>query len=386
MEISAKRMDKISTYFFAELQVKIKRLKEDGHDVVRMDIGSPDMAPPQAIIDALSEAANNPEVHGYQAHKGPDALRQAWAAMYHRALDVELDPDTQLLPVVGSKEGIFHATQALVDPGDIVLLPDPGYPTYIASTWVAGGEPYFMPLLAENDFLPDLSAIPTDVLNKAKALWINYPNNPTTAFAPKSFYEDVVKLAEKYNLLICHDAAYSQVYFEGEKPTSLLHIPGAENVGIEFNSLSKSHNMAGWRLGVIAGNAKVIRTILSLKSNVDTGHFYPVLHAASMAMSQDQSWLAERNEIYRSRRDVVVDRLLAMGFEARKPKATIYVWARVPEGLSSAEFAEKLLYESHVSVAPGMMFGQHGEGYFRISLVQTEERLLEGMERIAKIM
>jgi len=385
MEMSAKRMEKVSTYFFAELQEKIKKLKADGHDVIRLDIGSPDMAPPQEIVEALYQAASKPDAHGYQPTKGPDAIRHAWAGMYHRALDVELDPESQILPLIGSKEGIFNITQALVDPGDVVLVPDPGYPTYTASTWIAGGEIHFMPLLSENDFLPDLGAIPADILKKAKLMWLNYPNNPTTAFAPKGFFEDVVQFALKHNLLVCHDAAYSQVYFDDHKPSSLLSVPGAEKIGVEFNSLSKSHNMAGWRLGVVAGNEEVIRTLLTMKSNIDTGSFLPVLHAAVKAMSLDQSWLAERNEIYRGRRDVVVDQLMKMGFEAQRPKATIYVWARVPGGLKSAQFAEKLLFESHVSVAPGMMFGQAGEGYFRISLVQNEDRLLEAMNRMAKI-
>jgi LL-diaminopimelate aminotransferase len=386
MEVSAaKRMDKVSTYFFAELQEKIKKLKADGHDVIRMDIGSPDMAPPQEIVEALYHAASKPDAHGYQPSRGTDAIRQAWAGMYHRTLDVELDPESQILPLIGSKEGIFNITQALVDPGDVVLVPDPGYPIYRSSAWIAGGEPYFMPLLSENDFLPNLGAIPNDILKRAKLMWLNYPNNPTTAFAPKSFYEEVVQLAQKHNILVCHDAAYSQVYFDEHKPSSLLSVPGAEKVGVEFNSLSKSHNMAGWRLGVVVGNEKVIHTLLTMKSNIDTGSFLPIMHAATTAMSVDQSWLTERNEVYRSRRDVVFDQLLKMGFETQRPKATIYVWARVPAGMKSAQFAEKLLFESHVSVAPGMMFGQSGEGYFRISLVQNEDRLLEAMERMAEI-
>jgi LL-diaminopimelate aminotransferase len=385
MRITAQRMDKISTYFFAECQEKVRRLKEAGKDVICLDIGSPDMPPPQHIIDALCQSANTPEAHGYQAHNGTENLRKAWAAMYLCEFGVQLDPNTQVLPLLGSKEGIFHLIQTLVDPGDVVLLPDPYYPTYLMSALFAGGEPHFMPLLSDNDFLPDLKLIPTEIANRAKMIWINYPNNPTAAAAPLHFYQDVIHFAQKHNLLVCHDAAYSQIYFDDHKPISLLQIPGAENVGIEFNSLSKSHNMAGWRVGVAVGNETVVRTLLSFKTNTDSGHFLPVLDAATTALTQDQSWMAKRNEIYRVRRDVVVQRLVEMGLEARKPTASFYVWVKVPQGQSAAQFADDLLEGCHVSLAPGVVFGQGGEGYCRIALTQSEDRLLEALERIALV-
>ena len=385
MHSSAQRMDRISTHFFAEQREKVRRLKEAGKDVICLDIGSPDMPPPQHIIDSLCQSANTPEVHGYQAHNATENLRKAWADMYLREFGIRLDPNTQVLPLLGSKEGIFHLVQALVDPGDVVLLPDPYYPTYLKSVLFAGGEPYFMPLLSDNDFLPDLTLIPTEIANRAKILWINYPNNPTAASAPLSFYQEVIQFAQKYNLLVCHDAAYAQIYFDGHKPISLLQIPGAEDVGIEFNSLSKSHNMAGWRTGVAVGNEKVVQTLLSLKTNTDSGHFLPILQAATTALTHDQSWRAGRNEIYRARRDVVVQRLAEMGLEARTPTGSFFVWVKVPQGQSATQFADKLLESCHVSLAPGTVFGQSGEGYCRIALIQSEARLVEAMDRLAKI-
>lgn len=384
MQLVAKRMEKISTHFFSKRQEKVSRLIDEGKDVICLDIGSPDMPPPQHIIDTLCDVAKDPSVHGYQAHNATENLRRAWAEMYQREFGVKLDPNKQVLPLMGSKEGIFHLMQALVDPGDIVLLPDPYYPTYLKSVLFAGGNPYFMPLLSENDFLPDLTQIPKDIAIQAKLLWINYPNNPTAAVAPLSFYEDVMQFAQEYKLLVCHDAAYSQIYFDGYRPTSLFQVPGADEVGIEFNSLSKSHNMAGWRVGAALGDEHIIQTLLSLKTNTDSGHFLPILHAATTALTQDQSWQAERNMIYQTRRDFVVEKLLEMGFETNKPQGSFYLWVQVPEGESAIQFADRLLDEVQISVAPGVVFGEGGSGYFRIALTQTKDRLSEAMGRLEK--
>ncbi|MBW8012870.1 MAG: aminotransferase class I/II-fold pyridoxal phosphate-dependent enzyme [Chloroflexi bacterium] len=375
-------MEKISTHFFNTRQEKVKRLIDEGKDVICLDIGSPDMPPPQHIIDTLCNAANDPQAHGYQAHNATEALRHAWAEMYHREFGVKLDPNQQVLPLMGSKEGIFHLMQALVNPGDIVLLPDPYYPTYLKSVLFAGGEAYFMPLLSENDFLPDLTQIPRDIASRAKLIWINYPNNPTAAVAPLSFYQEVIQFAQEFKLLVCHDAAYSQIYFDGYRPTSLFQVPGAEKLGIEFNSLSKSHNLAGWRVGAALGNEQSVQTLLSLKTNTDSGHFLPILRAAATALTQDQSWQVERNNRYQIRRDIVVEKLLELGFETSKPLGSFYLWVKVPRGQSANQLADRLLDEVYVSVAPGGVFGQGGEGYFRIALTQPKERLEEAMGRL----
>jgi LL-diaminopimelate aminotransferase len=353
--------------------------------VINLDIGSPDLPPPQAVVDALAHAASEPGAHGYQPHDGTSALRQAWARMYFDEFGVILNPDTQVLPLLGSKEGIFHLIQAVVDPGDVVLLPDPGYPTYLSGTLFAGGEPFFMPLMAENDFLPEFRKIPAEVARKAKLIWVNYPNNPTASTAPLSFYQELVSFAREFDVLVCHDAAYSQIYFDGHKPPSLLQVPGAEEIGVEFNSLSKSHNMAGWRVAAALGNERVNKMLLTLKSNTDSGQFLPVMQAAALAMTGDQTWRTVRNDRYRARRDLVYTRLKELGLEVRKPLASFYLWVKTPGEKSAIQFADQLLDECGISVAPGVVFGSGGEGYVRISLVQPVERLSEAVERLSNL-
>jgi LL-diaminopimelate aminotransferase len=385
MGFTAKRMKGISTHFFTEHQKRVSRMKAEGIDVIDLDIGSPDLPPPKEVIDVLAQSAHDPSAHGYQPHIGTTALREAWASMYRRDFGVELDPAGQVLPLLGSKEGIFHLTQALVDPGDVVLLPDPGYPTYLKSTLFAGGVPYFLPLTLENDFLPDLDSIPVKVARKAKLIWINYPNNPTAGTAPLSFYRELVAFARKYQILICHDAAYSQIYFGDPRPPSLLQVPGAAEIGVEFNSLSKSHNMAGWRVAAAVGNEQALHALLTLKTNTDSGHFLPVMQAAAAAMTGEQGWRAVRNDRYRARLDLVFDRLQALGLETRKPEATFYLWVKTPKGQTSVQFADRLLEECRISVAPGVVFGEGGEGYIRFSLVQPLERLTKAVERLSRL-
>jgi len=303
--------------------------------------------------------------------------------MYRRVFGVELDPQTEVLPLLGSKEGIFHLIQAWIDPGDVVLAPDPGYMTYVQATRFAGGEAYSMPLLAAGGYLPDLKAIPALVLSRAKMLWLNYPNNPTSAVASLEFFEQAVAFARRHGLLLCHDAAYTQVVFDGYRAPSILEIPGAKEVAVEVNSLSKSHNMAGWRLGAAVGNPKALAALFRVKSQLDSSHFLPVLQAAVTAMDGDQGWLAERNEIYRQRRDLVVSGLQAMGFQVDPPQAAIYVWCPVPSGWTSLDFVTTLLEKAHVSLTPGQVFGACGEGFVRISLTAPNGQLSEAMQRIA---
>jgi len=371
-------------YVFASLGARIRQLQAEGVDIIRLDIGSPDMPPPDFITEALYHSAQNPRHHGYAGYFGTPALRQAIVDYYARRFGVELDTATEVLPLIGSKEGIANFALAWLDPGDLALVPDPGYPTYRMGSYLAGAETYTLPLLAENDFLPDLDAIPDDVADRARLLWLNYPNNPTGAVAPLEFFERAVAFAQRHSLLICHDAPYIEICFDGYQAPSLLQVPGAKEVAIEFNSLSKSHNMAGWRVGMAVGNAKAIGALLQVKSNIDSGIFRPIQDAAVAALNGDQGWLAERNTIYQQRRDMILNTLKEVGIHARRPKASLYIWAETPAGYSSAAFADKLLQEAGVSVTPGTAFGQHGEGYLRISLGQETKRIEEALDRLRK--
>lgn len=382
---AAQRMQALAPHFFATLSSRVEALQAAGRDVIRLDEGSPDLPPAPPIIAALASAAAAPDAHSYQPHRGPRSLRQAWAEMYRRVYGVALDPESEIIPVIGTKEGIFHLITAFVNPGDGVLIPDPGYITYTRATLFAGGEPITMPLRPENDFLPDLSAIPPDRLRRARLLWLNYPNNPTAAVAPRAFLESAVDFARRNNLLLCHDAAYSQVTFDGYHAFSILEIPGAAEVAVEFNSLSKSHNMAGWRVGALAGNPQALKIFFSLKTNVDSSHFLPILAAATEAMTGDQTWLVQRNETYRQRRDLVIQGLHRLGLMAAVPQASLYVWCPVPAGLTAVDFTTRLLEQAAVSLTPGTVFGAGGEGYVRISLTAPAERLAEAMNRMAAI-
>ena len=381
----ATRLEGFGAYFFATLGKKIAALRAEGKDIIRIDIGAPDMPPPDFVVDALVESARRPDTHSYTAYGGTPEIRSAFAAYYRRRFEVELDPATEVLALIGSKEGLFHLAQALVEPGDVVLIPDPGYPTYRAGTVLAGAEPYFFPLLPENDFLPDLEAIPAEVLKRAKILWLNYPNNPTSAVAPLSFFEEVVAFAHKHNILVAHDAPYVDVTFDDYEAPSILQVPGAKEVAVEFNSLSKSFNMAGWRLGCMVGNAEVVRYVHIYKSQVDTSQFLPVLHGGIAALTDERvwPWVARRNAVYQERRDIVVNALQQAGIDVATPKASLYVWSPLPEGeTDSKAFCERALLETGVSMTPGVVFGPHGEGFVRISLGTKTDRLREAMERL----
>ncbi len=378
----ADRLRNLPPYVFARLGKRIRKLQAEGRDIIRLDIGAPDMPPADFIIEALNHSAWDPKKHSYAGYVGTPALRKATADYYARRFDVELDPDTEVLPLIGSKEGIANMALAYLDPGDLALVPDPGYPTYTMGARLAGAEPYPMPLLPENDFLPDMDAIPNDIADRARLMWISYPNNPTGAIAPTEFFEKAVEFARKHDIMLCHDVPYADVTFDGYKAPSLLQVPGSKEVAVEFNSLSKSYNMAGWRVGMIVGNSQGVQALLQVKSNIDSGIFLPIQDAAVAALTGDQSWLAKRNAIYQERRDMIMATIAEIGLEAKKPKATLYVWPHVPEGYTSEELADEWLLDLGVSVTPGSAFGKYGEGYIRISVGQDTERIREALGRL----
>lgn len=382
MKTKSKRADNIPVHFFNHLQNKIDLINRKGGDVIRLDIGSPDLPPPDFVISSLTESAKSPHSHGYQSHRGTDNLRKAWAQYYLDNFGVSLNPDKNILPLLGTKEGIFHLPLACIDDGDVVLVPDPGYVTYTRGTLVAGGEPRYFSLRQQNNYLPDLSEIEAIDLHRARLLWLNYPNNPTGANATLDFFEAALIFAEENDLIICHDAAYSQITYNGTHATSILQVPGAEEICVEFNSLSKSHNMAGWRVGVMVGNPQVVNDLYSLKTNVDSGHFRPILDATVSALLGDQTWVKTRNEIYRSRRDCLMDGLERMGLNVFRTTATLYVWFQIPAGWSSEAFAMAVLENAWVSMTPGTVFGGNGEGYVRLSITVSEEKIREAISRL----
>jgi LL-diaminopimelate aminotransferase len=381
----AARMQDLAANFFVGLSTRIAALQAAGQDVIRLDEGSPDLPPPAHIIAALAQSAADPRSHGYQAHRGPQALREAWAEMYRARFQVELDPDREIVPLIGSKEGIFHLSMAFVNPGDVVLIPDPGYVTYTRAALFAGGQPYYLPLLPENHYLPDLEAIPPEVIARAKLLWLNYPHNPTAAVAPLAFIAQAVAFAQDHQLLLCHDAAYTQVTFDGYQAPSLMQIPAAREVAVEFNSLSKSHNMAGWRVGAAVGNARSLRSLFKLKTNLDSGQFLPIHAAVIAALTGDQTWITGRNDIYRQRRDAAIQALHAQGLQAAIPKASLYVWSPIPRGWTAEAYTLALLEKTYVSLTPGTFFGNCGEGYLRIALTAPTERIVEAMHRLESL-
>lgn len=381
----ADRIASFKPYFFASLSQKLAQLRAQGVDIIRLDMGSPDLPPPDFIVDALMHSARRSDKHGYSPMGGTPAFRKAIAEYYLDRFDVSLDPQKETLALVGSKEGLFNLCQVLLNPGDLSLVPDPGYPVYAAGSIIAGAEVYPMPLLKENGFLPDLDAIPDDVANRAKLLWLNYPNNPTGAVAPFEFYMKVVEFAQKHRVFIAHDAPYTDICFGSYTAPSILQVPGARDVAIEFNSLSKTYNMAGWRLGMAVGNAQVISYLHTYKSQTDSSQFEAIIDAGVTALSGDQAWIADRNDIYRQRRDIVVDALTEAGFTVDSPPAAIYVWAKLPPQFQdSTTFCASLLDETGVSTTPGIVYGKYGEGYLRISLGTATPSIQEAMQRLVQ--
>lgn len=381
----ADRLKKLPPYIFAEID-KIKReLISKGKDVIDLGVGDPDLPTPSFIIDALEHAARDPRNHRYALDQGMPELRQAIADWYYRRFKVRLDPKTEILPLIGSKEGIGHIPLALVNPGDLVLVPDPCYPVYKSGTWFAGGEVELMPLLSENNFLVDFESINENSLERAKLMFLNYPNNPTSACATKDFFVNAVALAREYGFIICHDAAYTEVSYDGFRPSSFLEVDDAKNVGIEFHSLSKTFNMTGWRVGFACGNAKIIELLGKVKANMDSGIFQAVQWAAVKALEHADEVVRDNIKIYQKRRDILVDGLNSIGFNIPKPKAAFYVWAPVPPGFTSQELTQRLLKEASVVVTPGNGFGPNGEGYFRMSLTIGENRLKDAVDRIKRL-
>ncbi|MEW5868993.1 MAG: aminotransferase class I/II-fold pyridoxal phosphate-dependent enzyme [Chloroflexota bacterium] len=379
-------MEPLALHFFAGLSARITAMKAAGRDIIRLDEGSPDLPPAPHIIEALSRSAALPDRHAYQTHRGPAALREAWAAYYQDTYGVSLDPEREILPLLGSKEGIFHLALAYIEPGELALAPDPGYITYTRGAIAAGGGGYVTPLLAERDYLPDLQAIPNSVLSRAKLLWLNYPNNPTAATATLDFLAKAVAFAREHDLLLCHDAAYSRVTFDGRPSPSVLQVAGAREVAVEFNTLSKSHNMAGWRVATMVGNPEAVRALYTLKTNADSSHFLPIMEATIEAITGDQSWLEERNRVYRQRRDAMIQALHEAGLKARIPQASLYIWCPVPAGWDSQGFALAALEATGVSLTPGTVFGRAGEGYVRIALTAPLERIQEAGQRVKEWM
>ncbi len=376
------RLDKLPPYLFVDINRKIAEKRARGEDIISFAVGDPDMPTPQHILDELCQAANDPSNHRYPETVGLPELRQAIARWYQRRFGITLEPSKEVLPLIGSKEGIGHISFCFIDPGDIALVPDPGYPVYSMSTLLAGGEPHLMPLTEDNDFLPNLEAIPKAVTTKARLLWLNYPNNPTGAIAELDFFQKAVHFAGKHNLAICHDAPYTEVAFDGYRPPSFLQVPEAREVGIEFHSLSKTYNMTGWRIGMAVGNAQMIDALFRFKSNLDSGIPQAIQRAAIEALDGSQDCIAEHNSVYQRRRDKLVKALNSIGLRARLPKASFYIWARIPQGYTSVDFTTELLDKANVAVTPGVGYGSVGEGYIRLSLTLPDDRLEAGISRL----
>ncbi len=380
----SRRVEHLPPYLFVEISKKIAEKKAKGEEVVSFAIGDPDIPTPPHIIDRLCQAAQDPVNHRYPESAGLPELRQAIAGWYEKRFGVSLDPDKEVLPLIGSKEGIAHIALCFIDPGDFALVPDPAYPVYSVSVMLAGGKPFYMPLLEENDFLPDLDAIPAYASNRAKLLWINYPNNPTGAVADLDFFNRVAEFARQNNLAVCHDGPYSEVAFDGYQPVSFMQADGARDIGVEFHSLSKSYNMTGWRIGMVVGNAQMIDALTRLKSNMDSGIPQAIQHAAIEALTGSQDCVQGHNATYQRRRDLIVETLNNIGVEARTPKASLYIWAKVPENYTSVELATELLEEVGVVVTPGVGYGRNGEGYIRLSLTIPDAGLVKGLSRLAQ--
>lgn len=382
----AKRIESLPPYLFARIDALIEEKKSKGIDVISLGIGDPVEPTPEPIQKALIDALNDPENHRYPSYYGLKEFRQAASEWFKNRFGVELDPDREILPLIGSKEGIAHLPVALVNSGDVVLVPDPGYPVYETATILADGEPYLMPLKAENEFLPDIDSIPESVLKRVKIMYLNYPNNPTSAIAPDEFFKKAIDLALKFGFVIAHDAAYSEITFDGYKAPSILEFEGARDCCVEFHSLSKSFNMTGWRIGFLTGNSEVVKHLGTLKTNIDSGIFNPIQYAGIEALRNQADFPEDMVRIYDRRRKLVQKTLDECGIEYHKSPATIYIWARVPDGMTSDQFVMKLVDEAGVVVSPGAAYGPSGEGYFRISLTVKDDRLQEALERIRKVL
>jgi LL-diaminopimelate aminotransferase len=380
----ARRIADLKPYLFVEINKKIAEKKARGEEVISFAIGDPDIPTPEHIVDKLCEQAHEPANHRYPESEGLPELRQAIASWYERRFGVRLDPASEVLPLIGSKEGIGHMAFCYIDPGDTALVPDPAYPVYAIGTQLAGGRPYYLSLRAENGFLPDFTKVRDDVLKKTKLLWLNYPNNPTGAVAELDFFERAVEFARAHDILVCHDGPYSEVAYDGYQPVSLMQAEGAKEVGVEFHSLSKSYNMTGWRIGMVVGNARAVGALRTLKSNLDSGIPQAIQYMAIEALSSPtQDCIPEHNNTYQRRRDLICEVLSNIGLKVTVPKASLYVWAAVPEGYNSVDFTTDLLDQVGVAVTPGVGYGRSGEGYVRLSLTIPDAALVKGLSRLS---
>jgi len=379
----SKKLGSLPPYLFAEIDAAKRKARQEGRNIIDLGVGDPDIPTPSFIIEKLYEAAKDPKNHRYALDQGMPEFRLAIAEWYKKRFNVDLNPEKEILPLIGSKEGIAHMPIAFLDKGDFVLIPDPGYPPYKNATILADGKPQVMPLKASHGFLPELDAINPRVADKAKLMFLNYPNNPTSAVADRSFYDKVVQFATLHNIIVCHDAAYSEVYFNGTKPMSFLEVPGAKEVGVEFHSLSKTFNMTGWRVGWVCGNEKVISALAKVKSNIDSGIFQAIQVAGIAALRDGASVIEQNNKIYGERCQVFVEGLQNIGWKIDKPHATFYVWLKLPRKIkSSVEFCSILLERANIVATPGVGLGKYGEGYARFALTLDKDKLKEAVERM----
>jgi LL-diaminopimelate aminotransferase len=379
----ARRIEALKPYLFVEIRKKIAEKRAKGEEVIDFSIGDPDLPTPPNVIKKLCEAAQDPVNHRYPESAGMPELHQAIADWYKKRFNVILDPETEVLPLIGSKEGIAHIALCFIDPGDTALVPDPGYPVYSVGTELAGGQPYYLALKPENKFLPDLKNVPEPVRNKAKMLWLNYPNNPTGAVADLNFFNQAAEFGKQNNILVCHDGPYTEVAYDGYQPVSFLQAAGAKETGVEFHSFSKTYNMTGWRIGMVVGNAEAIKALRTLKSNLDSGIPQAIQRMAIEALTGQQASIAEHNATYQRRRDLICEVLEKIGLKITPPKASLYIWAKVPDGYNSVDFTADLLEQMGVVVTPGVGYGQNGEGYVRLSLTIPDAMLVKGLSKLS---
>ncbi len=382
----SKKLQKLPPYLFLEIDKAKREAEIEGKDIIDLGVGDPDIPTPRHIIEALYKAALDSSTHRYALDQGVSALRQAIAGWYRKRFNVGLNPDNEILALIGSKEGIAHFPLAFLNADDYALVPDPCYPPYKGGTILAGGRLYLMPLLEKNAFLPDLEKIPTNICKKAKLIFINYPNNPTSATAEKDFYRQVVKFAQKNKIIIISDLAYSEMSYDGYRPSSFLEVDGAREVGIEFHSLSKTYSMTGWRIGFACGNAELVSALAKVKSNIDSGIFTAIQLAGIAALEGPQDHIRNICSIYQERRDVLINGLNSLGWQIKPPKATFYVWAKVPQKINSIKFARLLLEKADIVITPGVGFGKYGEGYIRMALTVPRERIQEAVDRLRKVL
>ena len=382
----AKRMDHFKGYLGTEMNMRLTKMREEGRDVINLGLGDPDVTPPPHLLEALKDAVCDPNHHHYPSFYSNRPLKEAISGWYKRRFEVDLDPDTEILPLLGSSEGLFHIHLCLLDIGEVALVPDPSYPSYEAGVKLAGGRVEPVPLLRQNGFLPDLDAIPPETARQAKMIWVNYPNNPTAAIGNPDFYTKLIAWAKEYGVVVIHDTPYTEICFDDHCPPSFMEFEGAKEVGVEFHSLSKSYNCCGWRTGMIVGNKEVLAGMAKIKSHSDRGMYYPLQVAATKALNGPVDFMQVRNTVFQERRDVVVKALREIGLDLDTPKATFYVWAPVPRGYTSSDFCFKVLDTANVWMIPGSMYGKYGEGYLRIALTHPAKRLAEAMGRLKKML